>query len=342
MNGLQRIAATLAWQATDRPPVIPQIFGHTARLIGRPLIDYIQSGEIAAACQLAALSEYGADAVFALLDVCIEAEAIGAAVAFHDEFYPAVTEPPLKPDTDLAALAVPDPRQAARMPQVLDLAARLRATVRDETLVVGCVQGPMTLAVQFMGMENTLFCAVDRPDCFERVLDYATNVALRYGIAQIEAGVHLPMIFEPAGSPEVVPAAFFREFIAPRLRRLFTAYKAAGAVTSWLHIAGRSQTILPLYRELGANIGNFDYPVSPAEVLAQLPAGGLVVDGNIKPYAFVEDSPEAITAACDALLDAFAPRGGFILSSGCEIPPEARPENIRAMVAAARRRARHA
>ena len=34
------------------------------------------------------------------------------------------------------------------------------------------------------------------------------------------------------------------------------------------------------------------------------------------------------------LLDLFATRGGYILSSGCEIPPESNPENIEAMVRA--------
>ncbi|MGA2224726.1 MAG: uroporphyrinogen decarboxylase family protein [Syntrophobacteraceae bacterium] len=32
----------------------------------------------------------------------------------------------------------------------------------------------------------------------------------------------------------------------------------------------------------------------------------------------------------------FSTRGGFILSSGCEIPPGSKPENVAALVCAAR------
>jgi len=46
--------------------------------------------------------------------------------------------------------------------------------------------------------------------------------------------------------------------------------------------------------------------------------------------------PEEITQESAKLLNLFAERKGFILSSGCEIPPEAKPENIAAMVSSAR------
>jgi len=56
----------------------------------------------------------------------------------------------------------------------------------------------------------------------------------------------------------------------------------------------------------------------------------------MKSLSFVEARPEEITAAAARLVTAFAGRGGFLLSSGCEIPLEAKPENIAALAAAAR------
>jgi len=50
----------------------------------------------------------------------------------------------------------------------------------------------------------------------------------------------------------------------------------------------------------------------------------------------VEATPEVIADESSRLLDLFADRGGFILSSGCEIPPESKPENVAAMVLAVR------
>jgi uroporphyrinogen decarboxylase len=192
----------------------------------------------------------------------------------------------------------------------------------------------MTLATQLLGMEAALYLAVDDSYGFERVLDFATDIVIRFGMAQIEAGAHLPIVFEPSGSPAVVPPQFFRELLAPRLTRLFAALKKAGATFNWLHIAGPTVRILPFYPGLGVDIANFDYEVDPLAAQKALPHTCL--DGNLKSLSFVNGTPEEIGQRSQELLGRFGPRRGFILSSGCEIPPEANPENVAAMVSAVR------
>src|SRR5690242_3928618 len=116
-----------------------------------------------------------------------------------------------------------------RLPMVLEMAASLRRACRDDALVVGLVQGPMTLAVQFLGMERALCLAADRPDRFAELLDFAAAVGQAFGVAQLAAGAHLVLVFDPAACPEIVPPGFFRELVEPRLARLFSALRDAGA-----------------------------------------------------------------------------------------------------------------
>jgi uroporphyrinogen decarboxylase len=52
----------------------------------------------------------------------------------------------------------------------------------------------------------------------------------------------------------------------------------------------------------------------------------------VRPLSFVTDDPADIEREAHELLRLFDRRGGFILSSGCEIPPESRPANVAAMV----------
>lgn len=335
MNGLDRVLATMRGEACDHTPVIPQIFAHSAIISGKTVAEYVASGATAAACQLAALARYDADSVFAALDVCVEAAAVGCEINYPPDIYPSVVKPAFTPDTDFTRLAVPDPEQAPRMPEVLTMARRLREKVGNTRIVVGVVQGPMTLTLQFLGAETALFMAADDPERFAQLLDFNTEVAIRFGIAQLAAGAHVTLVFEPAGCPEVVPVGFFRELIAPRVAKIFTAYRTAGALANWLHIAGQCLPILPDYPDIGADIGNFDYVVDPTKLIHAVPPD-LNLDGNIKPLSFVEDSPEEIEAEARRLINVFGKRGHFILSSGCEIPPEARPENIEALVRAAR------
>ena len=334
MNSLDRIQATLNFGKPDRVPVIAQVFGHAAVISEVSLGAYVRDGELLARCQLKALSRYGYDAVFALMDAGVETEAVGSRLAYRADIYPYVEQYAISDAMEVDKLAVPDPRRNGRMPEVLKAAEILRGELRDEVLIVGCVLGPMTLAMQLMGPEKTLFLAIDKPDQFAKVLDFAVEVAISFGLAQIEAGAHLALVFDPSSSPAVIPPQFFREFVLPRTKSLFSALKAGGSLANWLHIAGPAETIYPFYAEAGADIANFDYCVDPLRARHILPRTCL--DGNIKSLSFVEAAPNGIAVESTGLLELFSSQGGFILSSGCEIPPESKPENVAAMVRSTR------
>ncbi len=333
MKSLERITTAVKFQKPDRFPVIAQVFGHAATLAGVTLGDYIRDGELLARCQLKALQQYGYDAVFAAMDLNVETEAVGSVLTYRENQYPFVKSY-VAGAKHINNLVVPDPHQAGRMPELLKAADIMRRELGDDVLVAGLVSGPMTLAVQLMGAEKTLYFAADAPEEFVELLHFASDVIISFGLAQLEAGVHLPMVFEPAASPAVIPPQFFREFVLPQLKRIFGVFKERGAAVNWLHTAGPVKPILPYYPEAGVELANIDYSVDPHEACQILPQTCL--DGNIMSLSFVEANPEEIAVESARLLDLFTGRGGFILSSGCEIPPESKPENIAAMVLAAR------
>ena len=328
MTGLERILAAVAFEPTDRVPVIPQIFGHAARIAGVPLGQYLTDATVLAQCQMAALERYRHDAVFALLDVNVETEALGSRLRFPQDGYPSVEHFAIEHPAAVTELAIPNPSKAGRMPVLLEAARLLRQGLENRVLVAGCVLGPMTLACQLLGAERALFAAVDEPEAFERLLDFATDVAVSFGQAQLQAGAHLCVVFDPSASPAVVPPTLFRELLAPRLRRLCEALKRKGSLANWLHIAGPVEPILPLYPDCRVDIANIDYCVDAKRARAAAPR--LCLDGNIRPMAFVDSEPVDVTAASLRVLDGAGP--GFILSSGCEIPLEARPECVQALV----------
>jgi uroporphyrinogen decarboxylase len=334
MNSLERIQAAVAFEVTDRVPVLPQLFGHAAVIAGETIHDYGRSGDLLARCQLKALERYGHDAVFAVADTSVETEAAGSELAYRTNDYPYVQTHAFSKSTNLTAVAIPDPSRAGRMPEILHALTILRRELKDEVLVVGCVLGPMTMAGQLLGLETALYLAIDDPAGFQRLLDFSTEVVIRFGVAQIEAGAHLPMVFDPAASPDVIPPALFRELEGPRIKRLFEAFHAAGAHANWLHIAGPTTPILPFCLDTGADILNFDYCVDPSAIMDKAPSA--CCNGNIKCLDFEEATPQSILSQSMKLMDQFRHRGGFILSSGCEIPPGARPENVEALVSATR------
>ncbi len=332
MNSLERVQAAISFQKTDRLPVIAQVFGHAAIRSGVKLSDYLRSGELLAQYQIEALEHYGYDAVFALMDTSVETEAIGSQLTYPDHQYPFVKTYAAEIAV-LSKFKIPDPWRAGRMPELLKAATLLRNKFNDTVPVVGCVLGPMTLATQLMGMEKALYLAIDDTQEFSRLLQFATDVVIRFGLAQLEAGVHLPIVFDPSSTPLVVPPQFYREFISPHLKQVFDAFKAAGSLINWLHTAGPTDQILAYYPQMGVELANIDFCVDPQHAIELLP--DTCLDGNIKPLSFVEDEVDQIRQEALKLSSLFEKRGGFILSSGCEIPLEANPLNIKAMVQAA-------
>jgi len=251
MNSLERIAATIQFQETDRVPVIAQVFGHAARLSGVPLDDYVCEGETLARCQLRALYRYSYDAVFSVMDANVETEAAGSVLRYPGNQYPVIERYALSRGTEWDRLGVPDPLRDGRMPEMLKALKILRDELVDKVAVIGCVLGPFTLASQLLGLEPTLYLALDDPPRLAHLMDFATEVAITFGLAQLRAGAHLPMVFDPSASPAVIPPSFFREFELPRLQRVFQAFSEAGAIANWLHIAGPVAPILPYYVKAG-------------------------------------------------------------------------------------------
>jgi uroporphyrinogen decarboxylase len=334
MNSFERIIAAVHFQETDRVPVVSQVFGHAARLAKVSLSNYVRDGELLADCQLKALNHYGYDAVFALMDVSVESEACGSQLIYWHDQYPAIETYALNNNFNLDLLVMPKPQETARMPELLKALKILRQELGDQVLVVGSVLGPMTLATQLLGIDRTLYLIIDEPELFEALLDFAVDVIIQFGVSQLESGAHLPVVFNPSASPAVIPAEFFYQFEFPRLKKVFQAFKQAGAVANWLHIAGPVQSILAYYPKIGVDIANIDYCVKPSFAMQTLPK--ICINGNLRPLAFVDSKPDEIARESHQLMNLFAKRGGYILSPGCEIPPESCPENIISMVRAAR------
>jgi len=332
MNAMERAVASVTFGEGDRVCTMPQGFGHAATVIGAPLGDYIRDGELIAKGQLAAMERYGYDVVYSVADVNIETEAVGSVLEYAHDDYATVSRHVVQDRSDLASLQVPNPTTDGRMPELLKAASILRREVGDEMMVTGCVMGPLTIATQMMGIENALFLAMDHPEDFEKLMDFATAVTTAFGTAQIDAGAHAVIVFNPSCSPAVVPPAFFREIEQPRLKRVFQALTEAGGAVNWIAVAGPTAPNFPGYVEAGVQLACIDYYVSGEEAARLLPE--TCVGGNIRPMDFENCDPDDIARQSVELLDAMAHRSGFILSSGCEIPPKSKPENIDALVTA--------
>ena len=59
------------------------------------------------------------------------------------------------------------------------------------------------------------------------------------------------------------------------------------------------------------------------------------IRGDVPAAMLAYDSVETVSAYCEKLIN-MGMRGGFMLGSGCEVPLNAKPENVKAMIDALR------
>jgi len=60
--------------------------------------------------------------------------------------------------------------------------------------------------------------------------------------------------------------------------------------------------------------------------------GHMCIMGDVPATKLALGTPEDVTAYCEKLIDVVGKDGGFILSTGCECPVDAKFENVKAMV----------
>ena len=330
MKSIDRIRSTLRFEKTDRVPVFSHIFGFASRINNVPLKDYLNNAELLAVCQLEARKRFGYDGVTAFADNSLEAEAIGSKISYRDDAYPHIDEYCLTNIHDWNDLSIPDPEKDGRMPVIIKACRILKDEVGEETAVVGTVQGPMTLAGQLLGLEKLIYCIVDHPEDFLKLLNFTTRVMIIFGKALINAGAQVIHVFDPSSSCSVINRPVFSEYILPHLKQAFKEFKDSGTPICWLNITGQTEPILDLFPETGADLFNIDYLVPISTAMQKLPHH--CINGNIKPFRFISGEEKVIQREAQELLTETQFRGGFILSPGCEIPLESKISNIEAMI----------
>ena len=334
MNSTERVFSLLKFLETDRAPVIPEMFGVTATLTGETPRNYVSSGAVLAKCQVEAQKMIGHDAVFAVADLCIEAEAIGCGIVYPAENYPHVKEPVLKNPSDLKKLSIPDPQKSGRMPEMLNAVRILKKKMGGRIPVVAGASGPMTIASRILEIERMLYLIVDEPARFRGIMDYCGEVCFTWMAALAAEGADIMIMSDPVSSPSVLPAKVYREFAESSVHSVFARLKQAFPEKfTWYSVAGPLQNNTAIMSYAGADITTIDYVV-PIETAMEY-SGITAINGNVKPLLFLESNPDEIYAEARKLFKATRVRERFMLGSGCEIPLYSPAENIKALVRAA-------
>jgi len=337
MSSRERVGRVLAGELPDRVPVLLQNFQNTAWLAGMTQREFSRSGERMAEAQLAAWERFGYDVLDLENGTAALAEACGCEAEYPVDEPPRVTKPAIAGLEEVNRLAPVDPARDGMLPELLDATRRVTGALNGRALVVGeADQGPFDLAALLLGPEPFFIALMDpeQHDGVLRLLEFCYEQSLRYALAQAAAGADFVEIGDSTAGPDVCSPRIYRRFAYPFEVRL-AADLAAHGVPLVLHICGNTTAIMADMAATGATLLEFDYKADMAR--CRVAAGDRVLVGNVDPSGVMAlGTREQVSKECRRAIEVLGANGRFILSPGCTLPATTPPENVEAMVEAAR------
>ena len=167
-------------------------------------------------------------------------------------------------------------------------------------------------------------------DLTESCIFISNLVARVMGVRRVEVFVH-------RSSTDFISPETFKESSFPSLKRLAEALVARG-INPILHCDGNWDLNLETLRELPAGncVVQFDGPTDI--FLAKKVIGDrMCIMGDVPPDLLCLGSTSEVDEYCHRLIEEVGKGGGYIMGAGCEIPPNARPENVRIMIESVRK-----
>ena len=135
-----------------------------------------------------------------------------------------------------------------------------------------------------------------------------------------------------ATRPAFLRPEYFERFFWPFFKKAVQFFVDQGFV-AYLHFDGTWDRYLEYLLELPAKKVILDLDGSTDIAKAkQILKGHMCIMGDVPASILALGSRDDVVSYCKNLIDVVGEGGGFILSSGCSIPLNAKPENVQAMI----------
>jgi uroporphyrinogen decarboxylase len=312
-------------------------------------LELIQTPELAAEVTLQPVRRFGFDAAILFSDILVIPEAMGQPYRFRDTGG-LVMDFAVRTKADIERLSVE--RVVERLGYVDQALRLLRKELGDQTALIGFSGSPWTLATFMMeggsAEKYTRALSLFREDrkIFYALAGKLTAAITAYLQMQINAGVDALQIFDSHGG-QLAPTEFqeasgrwMRDIIgslgasSPVSARPSTMEPHAGQVPSAPPVIVFSLGTHGNWDDLlatGASVLGIDWQFPLAHARRLLPVD-IALQGNLAPALLSDAAPEIVEQETRAVLEAMRGRKGHIFNLGHGVPPNAKQENIAALV----------
>ena len=196
-----------------------------------------------------------------------------------------------------------------------------------------------TLAGNISGPDKLCKWILKKPDVAHRLLKLANEHIIKLadywkGLYGVE-GV-LPIGGEPTSANQLISPKMFEEFAMPYIKEINQKFLNMGYKTIYSHICGEQNENLPHWQKIplgNPGIISIGHEIELLTAAKYFPND--IILGNVNPTILQTGTPEDVYEAVKTnVMDGKKIAGGYIFSPGCEMPPMAPIENVKAMTQA--------
>lgn len=267
----------------------------------------------------------GQSALVSMMDLSLEADAFGSSVEIYEDEVPSVIGSIINSLEDAEALKVPDLSEG-RCQIYVEAIKKVMETNPDRPVFAGVI-GPYSLAGRLMDVSEIMMQCMMDPDYVKVVLKKATDFLKVYIKAYKDAGANGVVMAEPlAGllSPDML-----EEFSSVYIKEIVDALQSDDFAIIY-HNCGPSVTsCVEEILHSGCSAYHFGNAIDIMDILENVDEDVLVM-GNLDPVEYFRNGTvENMDQAVKELLEKTKDYKNFVISSGCDIPPLSKWDNIK-------------
>ncbi len=325
-----RLLAALEGKPVDKTPVCSVTQTGIVELmdeVGAPWPESHTNPELMAKLAIANHELSGLEAVRVPYCLTVLVEAMGCEINMGTKNrQPSVTGHPYPKDLEGASIPE-DLLQRGRIPAVLEAIKIIREKLGPDVPIIGGMEGPITVASDLVSVKSFMKWSIKKTDLFEQALDLATEAAIKYANAMVEAGADVISVADPVASPDLMSPDSFKKFLKARLQKFSSSVNSVTV----LHICGNVNPILSDMADCGFEGLSVEEKIGSPKKAKEVIGNRARFVGNISsPFTLLPGPVDKIKAEAKQALE----EGVDVLAPGCGIAPMTPLENIKAMVAA--------
>jgi uroporphyrinogen decarboxylase len=253
---------------------------------------------------------------------------------------PVVTRHPLEKDEDVYNLKWPGPDSGffgvSRKFNELARRERLDNEPFNASIAAG---GAFSLACQVVGLDRFLKWLIKKPglahDLLRQLSDWnLAGVSKQKDVLGTE-GV-LGFCGGATSTNDLISPKQFEEFVLPYTREGQARLRTLGYKTTYVHICGEHNKNLPYWARVDfgdPGIIGVGHEVDLQTAAEYFPHN--IITGNLDPALVQTGTPQEVYEHTRKVVEAGKKiEGGYIFSTGCDLPPRAPVENVRMMTKA--------